>query len=341
MSGGTTNFLCSVYFTDANAGYAVGTGGTILKTTDGGTTWNPLASGTTASLNSVCFTDANTGYVAGGTDSLNFATILKTTDGGSTWLPLSSGMTGAGICSVYFTDSNTGFAVGGFLSFPADYGFILKTTDGGVTWTYTAYAEWTLHSICFSAPNTGFAVGDYGTMLKTTDGGTNWSVIDLGVGVAYCESMCFTDSNTGYIVGSKGTIVKTSDGGNSWNLLESGSESELESICFPTATTGYTVGYGGTILATNNGGGFPVGVNEIKQVAGTLKLFPNPTSGNLTIEAPDKGTLIVYDINGVLLLQRELVESTTTIDFSSLPGGVYMVKLVGVKGVQVGKFVKQ
>lgn len=36
LTSGTTNSLSSVYFTDANTGYAVGENGTILKTTNGG-----------------------------------------------------------------------------------------------------------------------------------------------------------------------------------------------------------------------------------------------------------------------------------------------------------------
>ena len=42
LSSGTTNDLNSVYFTDANTGYAVGDTGTILKTIDGGTTWTAI-----------------------------------------------------------------------------------------------------------------------------------------------------------------------------------------------------------------------------------------------------------------------------------------------------------
>ena len=44
------NSLSSVYFTDANTGYAVGGFGTIVKTTNGGTTWTALSSGTTNDL---------------------------------------------------------------------------------------------------------------------------------------------------------------------------------------------------------------------------------------------------------------------------------------------------
>ena len=69
---GTMEWLYSVHFTDANTGWAVGTGGAIVNTIDGGATWTPQPSGTTQILNSVHFTDANTGYAVGAN-----GTILK------------------------------------------------------------------------------------------------------------------------------------------------------------------------------------------------------------------------------------------------------------------------
>ena len=41
------NALEWVCFTDANSGWTVGDYGTILHTTDGGSTWNPQTSGST------------------------------------------------------------------------------------------------------------------------------------------------------------------------------------------------------------------------------------------------------------------------------------------------------
>ncbi|MCX6305493.1 MAG: YCF48-related protein [Bacteroidetes bacterium] len=79
LSSGTTNKLYSVFFTNANNGYAVGDGNTILKTIDGGISWAIQHSG--GSYNnffSVYFPDANTGYVVGEGE-----TILKTTNGGT------------------------------------------------------------------------------------------------------------------------------------------------------------------------------------------------------------------------------------------------------------------
>jgi len=46
---GLISFIC-VNFVDANLGYAVGNVGTILKTTDGGSSWSILASGSTSIL---------------------------------------------------------------------------------------------------------------------------------------------------------------------------------------------------------------------------------------------------------------------------------------------------
>ncbi|OGV16610.1 MAG: hypothetical protein A2440_02730 [Stygiobacter sp. RIFOXYC2_FULL_38_25] len=68
-------------FIDKNLGWAVGTGGTILKTTDGGDDWRLQKSNTTNDLYTVFFLDENTGWAAG-----EYGTILKTTNGGTTFI---------------------------------------------------------------------------------------------------------------------------------------------------------------------------------------------------------------------------------------------------------------
>jgi hypothetical protein len=96
----------------------VGIFGTILKTMNGGATWNALSSGTNNFLWSVYFLDADTGYVAG-----DGGIILKTTDSGATWIAQLSGTTNS-LSSVYFPTADIGYAAG-------DGGTILKT--GGST----------------------------------------------------------------------------------------------------------------------------------------------------------------------------------------------------------------
>jgi photosystem II stability/assembly factor-like uncharacterized protein len=73
----TMNSLFGTYFINANTGIAVGNGGTILRTTNGGSSWISQTSGTTNGLYSVLFTDANTGTAVGSS-----GTILHTTNCG-------------------------------------------------------------------------------------------------------------------------------------------------------------------------------------------------------------------------------------------------------------------
>src|SRR5262245_32292049 len=57
------NTLQDFYFIDTNHGFAVGASGTILRTTDGGNSWNILASETNYDFYGVSFVDSNTGTV--------------------------------------------------------------------------------------------------------------------------------------------------------------------------------------------------------------------------------------------------------------------------------------
>jgi len=83
----TSHHLMDVCNAGADAQFAVGARGTILKSTDQGSTWQLQASMRTTELISVSFCDARNGIVAG-TSGL----LLRTTDAGVSWLQLSSGV---------------------------------------------------------------------------------------------------------------------------------------------------------------------------------------------------------------------------------------------------------
>ena len=74
--------LNSVFFTDYNTGWAVGSSGTIRFTNDGGTTWRKQECKTLHKLMSVRFVDSNHGWIVGSAGA-----ILKTTDGGGGIMP--------------------------------------------------------------------------------------------------------------------------------------------------------------------------------------------------------------------------------------------------------------
>jgi photosystem II stability/assembly factor-like uncharacterized protein len=57
----TSTTLNSVYFIDANNGWAVGQNGTVLRTTNGGDNWASQNSHTNGDLKAVYFVDENVG----------------------------------------------------------------------------------------------------------------------------------------------------------------------------------------------------------------------------------------------------------------------------------------
>ncbi len=336
QSSGTTNDLHGVSFTDANTGTVVGSFGTILRTTDGGTNWTPQSSGTTWDLLDVSFTDASTGTAVGFS-----GTILGTTNGGTNWTLQSSG-TMNNLFGVSFTDANTGTAVGQF-------GTILHTTDGGINWTSQSGTAENLRGVSFTDANTGTAVGTFGTILRTSDGGTNWTPQSSGTSISL-TGISFTDANTGTVVGLGGTILSTTDGGASWTSQSSGTTNQLDGVSFTDANTGTAVGLLGTILRTS-GGTTWVQENGTSQIPNDFALkqnYPNPfnPSTNIEYSIPSESfvELKVYDLLGnevATLVDEQQQAGVYRADFTAdnLPSGMYFARITANEFTQVVKMI--
>jgi len=163
--------LITVHFVDDTVGWAAGAEGYILKTEDGGQTWNKtyLDIGIGFLMDSY-FVNQDTGWVVGG-DS-----IFKTKNGGETWESL-EGLSNHRYLSCHFINSNVGW-----VSASADQmSKIIYTEDGGDSWQVQDSTENTLRSLFFIDENTGWGVGPFGNILKTSSGGLV-SVRDEGYG---------------------------------------------------------------------------------------------------------------------------------------------------------------
>ena len=118
-------FLKKIQFTDSQNGYIVGgddTGGYLLKTSNGGQTWQLINLYTPDKRipTGMFFLNNKTGFISG--EKL----FRKTSDGGQTWSevidPLSDN-----IFDISFKNDNEGYAT-------SDNGKYYKSTDGGKTW---------------------------------------------------------------------------------------------------------------------------------------------------------------------------------------------------------------
>ena len=98
--------LNAVSFADARHGWAVGAGGAVLATADGGRTWRAQVSGTESDLFDVKFFDAREGWAVGGD-----GTAIHTTDGGATWRVEPTGTPHA-LERLFFAGRARGWAVG-------------------------------------------------------------------------------------------------------------------------------------------------------------------------------------------------------------------------------------
>ncbi|GHB85816.1 YCF48-related protein [Persicitalea jodogahamensis] len=243
--------LLDIAFPSALVGFAVGKLGTILKTTDGGTSWKTLPSGTTGLLRRIQMLNPSTGWVVV-TNSL-----IKTTDGGSTWSSQKiSGIPNAYIYSVAFANDNQGWVSGNFGNSP-----IAHTTDGGSTWVLQHSVGSTVQDIYAISGTTAVAVGNQNLILKTTDGGTTWRKIESGLSNPsniVLRDVHFTDAAHGWIVGDQNTILSTADGGETWQAqvsppLNGGTFDQVQFVDNQNGWIRDTYNYR-NIITTNDGG---------------------------------------------------------------------------------------
>ncbi|MBP1669508.1 MAG: hypothetical protein H6Q21_1874 [Bacteroidetes bacterium] len=234
--------LYSLYFYDANTGFAVGgesdcsgtgcvpRGSIVLKTTNRGETWEKQTTPAKGKLVSIAFVDNLTGFAVG--EGL----LAKTNDGGTTWEEFTLELTGT-IEKIFFLNHETGYMCGLFNN-------LFKTTDGGNTWNnltpQNAKIIRHFNRIQFISENTGF-LGTYSSgLLKTTDGGLSFTEFDYSpVGIT---GLFFTSEKDGIVFGKRNysngncrvwesTLHITNDGGIDWqgDNKVSGSINELGS----------------------------------------------------------------------------------------------------------------
>ena len=203
----TVTTLQSVFFTDINNGFTVGTtlagSPPAFRSTDGGNTWTVVAlpSGLVSQFD-VYFPSSSIGYSVGVSGS-----ISKTIDGGATWVGQASGST-QNLQACYFLNDNLGWAVGGGST-------IVKTVDGGTTWSVPGTLPWAstfIYDIWFADANVGYICGASGRAAKTVDGGATWIPLVTGI-LNPLNDLEFVSVDKGVFMGAVGAMVSTNDGG--------------------------------------------------------------------------------------------------------------------------------
>ncbi len=293
------NKLNDIFFLDTNTGWAVGDGGVILKTSNGGTSWSVTNHTSCIGLNKIFFVSSLVGWAVG-----IYGTIIKTTDGGQTWVSQNSGIQ-TNLFGVQFTNTSNGIAVG-------DLGVTLRTSNGGTTWTLGGSVSLNpvLNDLYSDNSGNSWVVGTAGRIAKSTDGGTTWEDMVSGTN-ATLKAVQFKTSLIGWAAGNLGVILKSVDGGATWTNSNVGISNayNFADIAFLDQINGFALDFKGFIFKTTDGG---ANWNIV-------------LSGNLSSTITIFGAVSIQNINNIIAVgNRGNIQKSTDagVSWTSISSGV-------------------
>jgi len=223
---------------------ASGYDGLILRSTNGGETFNQVPSGVgnLFDLWGLEMINDTLGWACGAT------ALLKTTDGGESWLIVNTpGYTG-NLWWIEFMNERYGFVA-------AD-GNVLKTTDGGTNWEVIQAGDYRpLYCLdiidSLHIATAGYGGTDYSAKnLYSSDGGHTW----INGGPTTTEpinDIKYIGLDTGYIIMNNVIAKKTTNRGQEWIGIYAGGEYEMQ--FFEEDSIGYSAGTDLRLYKTENG----------------------------------------------------------------------------------------
>lgn len=233
--------------------WASGTGNTVLRSTDGGASWQCATPADSLSLDFRCL------YAWDADNALVFSIAspalgLKTTDGGKTWKQVYyNNRKDIFLNSVHFSDTQNGVAVGD----PMEGRYaVIRSQDGGETWSEAPAPEG--KGGMFAASNgcvqllpsgkTVMVTGGSGSYVFIQDtAGSEWTCSETPLAAGDenhcdgCYGLLMLDDQHGLVAGGnyakvdrRGNMAYTEDGGKTWNLCEEGLHGFASSVqAFP------------------------------------------------------------------------------------------------------------
>lgn len=247
QQSGTQGTLAAVHFVDPDVGYAAGFL-TVLKTTDGGITWEPLTPPANVAFVSV-FTQSATDVFVGRQE------LYRSADGGLHWRQVDDfpEAPSGSIFDIKFISKTTGFVV--------KQGKIFRSLDGGENWDpvfqesslYLSELDTVGGEVVYATGGITYDGLTRADFVRSYDGGTTWEVVPQP-GMSEILAAAWVGPREGYAFTFLEQMLKTSDGGDSWLPVNNALGELVLDTSFRDAQTGFAVCYSGNVLSTTNGG---------------------------------------------------------------------------------------
>jgi photosystem II stability/assembly factor-like uncharacterized protein len=320
----------SLSFPSSDAGFLLLHDGTLLSTSDGGSSFsrrtaipNSAAKGGGETPTDIFFTSPTNGVAVSRANG-GPGGIYHTIDGGNTWTQV-PGAAGT-FRSVWFADSNTGYAVG-------DGSLLYATVDGGADWSArplagAAPANFTsircAGVICLLATDTG------SHLVRTTDAG--FTASDVSPSNQAIFAAAFASPSQAVAAGQAGATVVSSDAGVTFSPIPaSGGRigGPFIRLRAASASEAFATGQSGTLARTTDGGETWIDLGV-------------PTTGSvIDVSFPTAGTGYALDSVGTVLKSVNggsswslLNTGTQAEPASILALDVRRVLLIGPRGVR-------
>ncbi len=189
----------------------------ILKSTDGGATWNIIGP-SDANISLQAISPQFPGTLYGSVDK----DLFTSTDGGANWVHLEEFL---GEINVLTIDPQDPYVI-----YAGTENGIFKSIDGGERWSplNNGLTHYSIRIISINPKDTsilyaGYSYAYHGRVFKSTNGGENWTPIDGGLPDDEVQTLSIDPQNPAILYASffSDHLYKSADGGEIWNRFES------------------------------------------------------------------------------------------------------------------------
>ena len=242
----TRSTLTAVFLHDGQLGWVVGHDSVILRTRDGGESWERLhwAPELEQPLFDVWFEDADHGFAIGA-----YGYFLETSDGGDTW--------------------NERTIVNEDDQLEAD------------PYAFTSAADLHLNHIARAGSGRLYIAAEAGGAFRSDDGGATWVALEPPYRGSFFGSLPLADDSV-LLFGLRGNLFRSDDAGETWQRLETDTVALLTDGVRMANGPVIVTGLAGTLLVSHDGGeSFELAQQADRQ--GLATVLPTPDGGLILV----------------------------------------------------------